>query len=319
MTHLRTVTGFIDPETITLADGHGHVWIEPPQGVAGDVRIELNDYAAIEGELRDFHAQGSALIVDCQPGGAGRDARQLAKLSNAAGVAITATTGFHQQKYYPPASWLWHSSAEPAAAFFIEELTVGTFESGGTIPATVIKVGYEGIIDGQTRILMEAAAEASNRTGAAILFHTERGLNIEALLPFFTGHGVPCHRLYLCHVDKRPDFGLHRELAQAGVLLGYDTFVRPKYNPNQNVWPLVKQMAAAGLDGSVAVCLDLAFPYMWRACNGAPGLLALVDIVSRLRAEGMSESSIRHLTALNVVRRLVWADSERTSKPYGSF
>ena len=90
-------------------------------------------------------------------------------------------------------------------------------ETGNTIRATTIKVGYEGTIAGQTRVLMEAAAEASRQTGALILFHTERGQNVEALIPFFGDRGVPASRLYICHVDKRPDAGLHRALAQAGA------------------------------------------------------------------------------------------------------
>jgi hypothetical protein len=48
----------------------------------------------------------------------------------------------------------------------------------------------------------------------------------------------------MCHVDKRPDVGLHRELARAGVLLGYDTFGRPKYNPDQGVWQLIPALVA---------------------------------------------------------------------------
>ena len=194
---LLTVTGPVAVDDLGLIDGHGHAWIQPPEGTPPESRLELNDYAAIAEELRDFRAAGRAAVIDCQPGGCGRDARMLVRLAEATGVYITATTGFHRQAYYPPGHWLWSASAEVAADYFVEEVTGGTRETGGTAPATTIKVGYEGRIDGQTRTLMEAAAEAARRTGVALLFHTERGAGAEALLPFFGQRGVPADQLYL--------------------------------------------------------------------------------------------------------------------------
>jgi len=308
---LQTVTGPVAVEDVGLVDGHGHGWIKPPEGVNPDIRLELDDYEAIEIELRDFRTAGGTALVDCQPGGCGRDARVLARLAEATGLHITATTGFHQRKYYPASDWLWSVSGEEAAAYFTEELSVGTRESGGIFPATTIKVGYEGVIEGQSRVLMEAAAEAARQTGAAVLVHTERGVNVEALPSFFGDQGVATNRLYICHVDKRPDFALHRDLAQAGALLGYDTFVRPKYTPEQGVWPLIKKMVAAGLAHRVAIGLDLAVPSLWRHCGGWPGMMALPEqILQRLRAEGISEPIIAQLTGQNVARHLVWQISE---------
>jgi phosphotriesterase-related protein len=304
---IQTVTGTVDPEQIQLADGHAHLWIMPAPGVDPAARLELNDFALIQAELQDFRAGGGTTLIDCQPGGAGRDTTMLARLANATGLHVTATTGFHQQKYYPPGSWLWSATVEQAAAYFVEELTLGTRESGGTIRATTIKVGYEGTIDGQSKVLMEAAAEAARQTGALILFHTEQGRNVEALLPFFTGRGLTPDRLYLCHVDKRPDRGLHRELAQAGVLLGYDTFARPKYDLERGVWPLLQGLKADGLIEHIAIGLDLALSAMWRHYGGEPGLRFLPEhVVPRLRDDGFTAQEIHQLTGRNIAKHLVW-------------
>lgn len=302
---IQTVTGSLAESAITLADAHAHAWIAPPEGIAPEARLDLNRFDAIQAELVQFRAAGGSLLVDCQPGGTGRDTNRLARLSQSSGVWITATTGFHLRKYYPPEYWLWSAAAEPAAAYFVEELVTGTRESSGTIRTATIKIGYDGVIEGQNRVLMDAAAEASRQTGALILFHTERGINVEALPSFFADRGVPAHRLYLCHVDKRPDVGLHRELAQAGVLLGYDTFARPRYEPDRNVWPLLLAMVKAGLGAHVAVGQDMALPEMWSSWGGEPGLRYLPDvIVPRLRAEGVSEAVLRQLTGANIARRL---------------
>lgn len=308
--NLLTVAGPIPVEAVKLADGHAHLWISPPDGVAPESRLALDDFETIRAELGDLRAAGATTLIDCQPGGCGRDAGMLHRLAQATGLHVTATTGFHRQTYYPARSWLWSASEAEAAAYFIEELTVGTRETGGTVRATTIKVGYEGTIAGQTRVLMEAAALAARQTGAAILFHTEQCKNVEALLPFFADRGIAATRLYLCHIDKRPDLGLHRELAQAGVLLGYDTFARPKYEPDQGAWPLIHALVSDGLDHAIAIGLDLALSTTWRRYGGQPGLLFLTEqIVPRLRAEGISQTAIRRLTARNIAERLVWQPS----------
>jgi len=300
----RTVSGSAAVEDAHLADAHGHVWIEPPQGAPSDA--QLCDYEAIRAELGDFRQAGGTTIVDCQPGGCGRDARMLVRLAKATGLYITATTGFHRQRYYLATDWLWSASEEQARDYFVRELTSGMRETESSVPATTIKVGYEGLLEGQTLVLMAAAAEAARQTGALILCHTERGQNVEALPSFFGHRGVAANRLYLCHLDKRPDFGLHRELAQAGALLGYDTFVRPKYEPDQAAWPLLKKMVAEELAERIAIGLDLADASMWRHYDGQPGMLALPEqIVPRLRAEGIGEPIIAQLCGQNIARYLV--------------
>jgi phosphotriesterase-related protein len=302
---LQTVTGLVSLGEVKLVDGHAHVWIDPPEGVLPKHQFLLNDPVRIDQELRDFRSAGGTTLIDCQPGGCGRDGRWLAKLSEGTEIQITATTGFHLESYYPPDYWLWSASELEASDYFIKELTVGLHEYGGAL-ATTIKVGYPGKIEGQTRTLMEAAAEAARQIGAAVLFHTEAGLNVEALPLFFDDRGVLTSRLYLCHVDKRPDFGLHRELAQAGALLGYDTFIRSETKPGQNVWPLLLEMVRAGHEDKIAIGLDMARSSRWRHFGGQPGLVYLADqLLSELHREGLSEAVVSKLTGQNVAKFLV--------------
>ncbi len=301
---IQTVTGPLPPEQVTLADAHSHVWINPPAGINPKARFELNDPRRIEAELKDFRSAGGNLLVDCQPGGCGRDARMLLKLAEAAELHITAVTGFHLARYYPDGHWLWAADEKSAAAYFISELTAGLQENEGAL-AAAIKMGFNGKIEGQSRVLMEAAAEAARHTGAGLLFHTEAGLNAEALPLFFEDRGVPAERLFLCHLDQRPDIGLHRELAQAGLLLVYETFNRPLSKPEQNVWPLLLQMVRAGYWGHIAIGLDAARSARWRHFGGGPGLVALPDaILPRLHHEGLSETEVTALTGQNVARFL---------------
>ncbi|MBI5668563.1 MAG: hypothetical protein HZC41_11205 [Chloroflexi bacterium] len=304
---LLTVTGEVPVEAVTLADAHAHVWIKPPPSVLDDDAPVLDDYDAIVDELLEFRDAGGTTIIDCQPGGCGRDARMLANLAEVTGLHITATTGFHLKRYYPMESWLWTATETQAAAYFVEELTAGISESSRTVRATTIKIGYDGTFDGQNRVLLEAAAAAARQTGAAVLVHTERGQNAEQLPIFFADRGIPPTRLYLCHMDKRTDTGLHTDLAKAGVLLGYDTFLRPQYAPDENVWPLLKTMVDAGYSDCIALGLDMALPRLWAHQGGEWGLLALPQlIIPRLRSEGLDGTAIANLTGQNIARRLVW-------------
>jgi hypothetical protein len=41
--NVQTVNGLVPVESVRLADGHAHAWIKPPEGVAPQSRLELDD------------------------------------------------------------------------------------------------------------------------------------------------------------------------------------------------------------------------------------------------------------------------------------
>lgn len=296
-------------------DAHAHAWIDPPPGVAEADAIALRDEAARASALRAFAlaaGERRAALVDCQPPGAGRDARALARLAEASGVAICASTGFHLARYYPEGVRPWRD-ADAALAAFTDELRGGLQELPGR-PAAVIKAADTGRAqtgrDGPDAPWWTAALAARAATDALLLIHTERGSDAEGLLAWLEARGVPPDRVYLCHVDKRPDAGLHAELAGAGALLGYDTFLRPSYDPDRNAWPLLRTMLESGLGRHVALGLDLASPAMWPTPAGSDdparpsGPAALLTAVApRVRALGASERDMDDLLGDNLLRR----------------
>jgi 5-phospho-D-xylono-1,4-lactonase len=319
---VATVAGRpLDPRERAWVDGHAHAWIAPPDGVASDVALRLDDEGAQCDALAAFaRAAGErrAALIDCQPPGTGRDARRLAALSAASGVAIACVTGFHLARYYPGARRPWRDADEAVRAF-VGELDDALAELPGR-RAAAVKGAHTGVIRAD-RPWWEAVAEAHVRTGACVLVHTERGAGAIDLVGWLEDRGVAPSRIYLCHVDKLPDLGLHRELAEGGVLLGYDTFVRPAYAPDERVWPLLRAMVAAGLARSVAIGLDLAVAAMWRAADaetdtGAPGdgppaggagvgPVALLDTIHPRLADAFAdEAVVSALLGGNVLTRL---------------
>jgi phosphotriesterase-related protein len=314
-----TVLGPVAAEALGVTDAHSHLYIAPVPGGAADAPV-LTDIDGVARELALFREMGGGAIVDCQPGGCGRDGRVLRELSERTGIHVVAATGFHRRVYYPADAPLFDLSAERAGDIFRGEIRDGLEETrlkepspqpspggrgGRTIYPGIIKIAAEATLDASPLALFEAAAEVCRETGYAIEMHTERGASVETFLAFFGGRGVSPRRLVFCHVDKRPDFGLHRELAQTGVLLEYDTFFRPKYEPERGVWPLLERMTAAGLAGQVALAMDMADPSLWAELGGGPGLAGIFTIIkSRLEQVGLPDETIRALLGGNIAMRI---------------
>jgi len=298
-----TVLGPVAPETLGVTDAHSHAWIERV-AAADPGTPQLTDWALQATGLSTFAMAGGRTLVDCQPGDCGRNANRLAQLSCKTGVHIVACTGFHLRRYYGPVAPLWNMTAEQACGYFETEIRHGLTETRGTdrpVRPGFIKIAAEATLGISPRHLFEAAAQASLSTGYAIEVHTERGADVEAILSFFQSQGVAASRLVFCHVDKRPDFGLHRELAAEGVLLEYDTFLRPKYAPEQHVWPLIDRMLAAGLGRGLALATDMAEHGMWEAI-GPVGFVA--EVQGQLAARGAPVDVIEQMVGGNITHRL---------------
>jgi 5-phospho-D-xylono-1,4-lactonase len=268
----------------------------------------LNNEAAITQELIQYRAAGGGAIVDCQPGGCGRNGRYLRSLAQNSQVHLIACTGFHRRIYYPSETPLWQMSAETAAELFVNELTVALVETSTDpqpVKAGFIKIAGEASLAETPRHLLEAAAAACLATDCAIEMHTEKGAAVEDFLQFFLDQGVSPGRLVFCHVDKRPDFSFHQEIAQSGAMLEYDTFYRPKYQPEQTVWPLLVQMVKAGLGAQIALATDMADSGMWQMLGGQPGLTAFItSIKNRLQQLEFERTIINQLMGGNIAKRL---------------
>jgi phosphotriesterase-related protein len=306
---VMTVTGPVAPTELGFTDAHTHTWIEPVPGASPGLP-QLCNQANITAELRDYRQSGGKTLVDCQPGGCGRNGRVMQMLSRQSEVQIVACTGFHLKKYYPPDYWLYrsHIDLDDLRVYFVREITEGLVETRNQpqpVQAGFIKIACETDLNHTPAHLIEAAALAGRETGTAIEVHTEKGSDADKIAARFQEHGFPLTRLIICHIDKRPDFGLHSELAQAGVTLEYDTFYRDKYEPDKHVWPLLEKMVAAGLGHRVVIATDMAEASMWARLGGRPGQTAFTgQLLPRLQAIGFEENAIQKLLGQNIAALL---------------
>ena len=304
---VNSVLGPISYETLGITDAHNHLWIDFIPGAAPGSPV-LNQKQVILHELDFYRQAGGKTILDCQPGGCGRNGNHLAELSQKSGIQIVACTGFHRKIYYAPDTKFWSWSTEDAVQYFLNELSICLGETAAgpvSVKAGFIKIALEAEIDETPAPALEAAAIAAAESGAMIEIHTEKGASALEALAYFQNLGVRSRSIVLCHMDKRADMGLHRELAHSGVLLEYDTFYRPKYLPEQNVWPLIDKMLGEGLETSLAFATDRTEPGMVVSMGKGSGLAGLPgDICHRLQQRGIQESVIRQLLGDNIARRL---------------
>ncbi len=310
-----TVLGPVAPELLGVTDAHNHLWISPVPGRDGGGLV-LDQMAPITRELIAYREHGGGTQLDCQPGGAGRDGNRLRQLSEDSGVKIVASTGFHLSEYYPEDAEIWNMNAEQAGEYFLEEITRGLAETRNKIQPVYpgfIKIAVRETLSKTPLELLEGAVEAGKQSGYLLEMHTEKGQGVEAFVEFFENSKLPLERVVLCHVDKRPDFGLHQELASAGCLLEYDTFFRPKYSPEKNLWPLLHRMVEDGWSGSVACATDLADSKMWQTMGQGPGLTGFLTLIWQRLEREIGEEAAEKLTGRNIRHRLAVDFKERAS------
>ncbi|MEI7848906.1 MAG: hypothetical protein WCK35_24110 [Chloroflexota bacterium] len=305
---VMTVQGPLAYERLGITDAHNHVWIEPVAGSEPGAPV-LNQFNPILMELDAYRNEGGGTILDCQPQGCGRDGRQLLALSQQSGVNLIACTGFHRKKYYTQDHWLWTASAEQVCDFLCSELEQGvleTLETGLPVRAGFIKIALESVWAECPLAAVEGAAQAALKSQTLIEIHTEKGALAEKACVYFNDMGLSPTQLVLCHMDKRPDAGLHKELARLGVLLEYDTFYRPKYNPIANLWPLIEQMTADGFAERIALATDMAESELYHFIGGGAGLASLpAQIQDQLIRAGIPEIDRKQMLGGNIARRLV--------------
>jgi 5-phospho-D-xylono-1,4-lactonase len=302
-----SVSGPLPYESLGITDAHNHMWIDPVRGAQPGSPV-LDQYDLILQELLEYRKKGGSTLLDCQPPGCGRDGNQLLALSRASKVNLIACTGFHRKRYYHQEYWLWSASPQKIADFLCSELEQGlleTLDKPEPVRAGFIKIALEAAWSDCPQAGLEGAAWAAFRTRSLIEIHTEKGALAEKACFYFMERGVKADQLVLCHMDKRPDAGLHKELARLGVLLEYDTFHRPKYDPKANLWVLIDQMNRAGYSDRVALATDLAEAELYHSIGGGAGLSSLPgEILEQLIFKGIPEAACLQMIGGNIARRL---------------
>ena len=304
---VMTVQGSMPFDRLGITDAHNHMWIETVPGADPSSPV-LNQFDSICKELTEYREKGGASLLDCQPAGCGRDGNKLLALSKASDVNLIACTGFHRKKYYSQDYWLWEADAQRICDYLCSELENGLVETLNTsspVKAGFIKIALESTWAECPHAALEGAGFAALESKSLIEIHTEKGALAEKACIYFTNLGLSPEQIVLCHMDKRPDISLQKELARFGVLLEYDTFYRPKYDPSENLWPLIEKMVSSGFSNQIALATDMAEAELYHFIGGGAGLASLPgEIQNQLIEKGIPEIDRSQMLGENITRRL---------------
>lgn len=312
--NIETVLGTIHNNELGFCQCHEHLFIA--DGWSGKINpvLRIDNMDNTVKELITFKSYGGKSLVDAQPLGCGRMAAELVKASRLSGVNIIASTGFHKLIFYPEDHWIYRMNESQLALLFIEELQNGMFVNSDieypsitiSSKAGIIKTALdeEGLTD-RYKKLFYAAAVASKRTGVSILCHTEMGRHALELVKFLTEQGVSENSIILCHLDRIADnFSYHKEVAETGVYLEYDTIGRYKYHNDEQEVKLIAKMIEWGYGDRILLGLDTTRERL-KSYGGQIGLQYLFEtFIPLLNDYGVTKDYVDKIMITNPARAL---------------
>lgn len=299
---IRTVLGDIPKEQLGFCHSHEHLFIAEGTPSRINPVLQIDDFGKTKEELLLFKSLGGKAIVDAQPIGCGRIADMLTEVSKQTGIHIIASTGFHKRSFYHDNHWLFRADVDRLANTFIAEIEEGMYVHADkqdpqlqiTAKAGLIKTAIDEDSPGSICLnLLNAAAIASLETGIPIMCHTETHRQGIVVAEHFMKLGVAPENLIICHLDRTlDDYSVHRQLAQLGVYLEYDTIGRFKYHSDEEEADLIVQMLDWGYGESLLLGLDTTRARL-KSYGGEIGLDHMkVNFIPLLHQRGVSESAI---------------------------
>ncbi len=299
-----TVLGEVWGEELGVVDYHEHLCFDAPEWLLReDPDFCLNDWEKSAQELRQWAKAGGKTIVEMSAIDFGRNVGKVQKIADSVPeVQIIVITGFNKPYYCD--RWVWEKSEDELVKRCVWEVTVGIDGTG--IKAGIVKggTGYN-TFNERDRKLLRIAAKVHLETGVPIITHTEAGTMGLEQVEYLASLGVSPNRICLSHLDRNPDFWLHKRIAETGAYLGYDCPGKIKYGPDELRINVLKKMIETGFGKKILLGNDLGRKSYWRSYGGGPGLdFVLTKFIPRLRDEGISQQAIDDLLIHNPRRFL---------------
>jgi len=314
MAMVETTLGPLPVAQLGWINAHDHIIMDGGYTVVKTPDFKLDSVEKAVEEMGYWQAAGGGAVVDAQPFGCGRNVRKLIAVSEATKLPIIVPTGFQSRDFYLPDHWQFKYEVDVIADLIYQEVAEGVDLNGYESPIverSAVKAGFIKVasdyqnVKPHTQKHIQAAGKVHKRTGVPVLVHTATGTAADIVLDLLEEAGVPPGSVMLCHMDRNPDFYVHRKLAERGAYVQYDTPSRIKYQPEAIVISLMRQMFDAGFGSQVLLGGDMARRSYWRAYGGGPGFdYLLTSFTPRLRDEGFTDSELELLWHKNPGRWL---------------
>ena len=190
--------------------------------LAVPANLVLHDADVAVDELLAVKAAGGSAIVELTLGGMGRRVADLPEISRRSGITICIGAGYYVDETHTDAVRV--ADVDRLTEMLVDELTNGV-EGTGILPALLGEIGTSWPITESEWRVIRAAGRAGAITGTTVYMHLSfRGAGGLDVLTVLIEEGMPADRVIIGHLDERFDKVYHREVAQAGAVVGYDTF-----------------------------------------------------------------------------------------------
>ena len=297
---ITTVTGAITTEQLGFTQMHEHLFVSQGPATQKNPALLIDNEDLSAAELISYREAGGNSILDAQPGGAGRNAAVLKRISLRSGIRIITVTGFHLPLFYPKDHWIHSWDKAQLYGHFCRELLQGVAEAPG-IKAGAVKaaIGADGLT-APTAVKLRAAARAAADTGVPLVLHTEKGLAAPDALHLCGQVGLSPGHVLVCHADRNADnYPLHEEIAGTGAMLEYDTIGRFQYHDDEAECRLIAHMLGKGYQEQLLLSLDTTAQRL-ASYGGSIGLTYLLLVfLPLLRRFGIPDPAIRTITLAN--------------------
>ena len=304
----------------------GNLWKVKRDPAALKDNIILNDIDLMIREVKYFRNDGGSCIVDATPIGLYRSPKALRQISLATGVHIVASSGFYLSETLDRETL--DRSVESLTEQIIKEINEGI--DGTDIKAGLIgEIGAPGEFNNFENNILEAAAAAQKKTGAAISLHTccpnqmyvskrKAGWKqrVMEVLDYLEGKGTDITRVMVGHTDVTVEFDINeqRQILKRGAYIVYDNFssehgwdMYNTYAPTD--WQRVMNIVALSKEGFIkqlVICTDLWQKAMLKEFGGYGLSHIIKNICPMLEKNGLSRDDIECLLIGNPRRILAF-------------
>ncbi len=323
---IRTVRGDITSDILDYCQCHEHLFISKGLSYEKVHSLWMEDLEKTTKELSMYFDRGGRAVVDAQPVGCGRMAKELLLASELSGVHIVASTGFHKLDFYPEHHFIYQLDQEELRQLFVSELTNGMFvdhnngpqlpKERGSARAGMIKAASDGRdirnTEGNLPVykkLFTAAGNAAKETGAPVMTHLEMGKGADSQLEVLTSCGLSPGQIIMSHLDRVIDQGsLEYQLhtAKSGVFLQFDTIGRLKYHSDETEAKFIALLCEKGYQDRILLGLDTTNERM-KYYGGDIGLDYILDSFRYLlRQYGIGDDLFYQFTVTNPMQAIAW-------------
>jgi len=337
MTDIQTVLGPVAAADLGITLTHEHLlidlvgvaWTPPthPQATHVDEPVSLDnlwwirrDWASSRDNLRldqattavteliRFRQAGGRAIVDVTPRALGSDPGVLAHVSRESGVHVIRGTGFYVAKAHPRP--FAGADRDEIRDLILHDLLEG---EAGIRSGVIGEIGCSWPADPSEMVVLQAASEAQQRTGAPMVVHPGRHPSSPAVLAetIIDSGGDPSRTVF-AHMDRTEvSEGDLVRLVSLGFHVAYDLFgLETSFYPPHPPTPMpndaerirrIMRLAELGLLDRILLSHDICMKHRLTSFGGHGYDHLLVNVRPQMELLGLDAEQISRLIERNPI------------------